>query len=303
MKKLLHSVSYAGTWGQARLGVDEFLEKAAGMGFDGVMLMAKRPHVGVLDYGPGERARLRDRLEALGLQTVVLAGYCDLTAGLDRRDIPHLEIQTQYLVALGELGRDLGAGVVRVFTGYESSHADYAEQWRMVVAGIREAAKRYLDLGVVLGVQNHHDLGAGWEQFADLLDEVNEPACQALFDAWAPALHGADLRAAVARLAPRMAHTTVADYQLRPRFVYRPDAVNYEERLPLAQAVPMGEGFIDYQGFFEALRAGGFRGSVAYEMCSPLRGGGSEENLDGHARRFLEWMVGMEGTARDPNRE
>jgi hypothetical protein len=28
------------------------------------------------------------------------------------------------------------------------------------------------------------------------------------------------------------------------------------------------------------LREGGFEGPVAYEMCSPLRGGGSEDNLD-----------------------
>ena len=53
----------------------------------------------------------------------------------------------------------------------------------------------------------------------------------------------------------------------------------------------MGEGFIDYRGFFRALREGGFRGSVAYEMCSPLRGGGGEENLDRCARAFLRYMA------------
>ena len=39
-----------------------------------------------------------------------------------------------------------------------------------------------------------------------------------------------------------------------------------------------------------ALREGRFDGPVAYEMCSPVRGGGSRENLDYCARRFLEWM-------------
>ena len=32
-------------------------------------------------------------------------------------------------------------------------------------------------------------------------------------------------------------------------------------------------------------------GWVAYEMCSPLAGGGSEENLDRCARRFVSWMT------------
>jgi sugar phosphate isomerase/epimerase len=53
----------------------------------------------------------------------------------------------------------------------------------------------------------------------------------------------------------------------------------------------MGEGFIDYPGFLRALREIGYDGYVAYEMCSPLRGGGSEQNLDRCARRFLEYMA------------
>ena len=42
---LLHSVSYSGSWGQAGLTLEQFLDKAADLGFDGVMLMAKRPHL------------------------------------------------------------------------------------------------------------------------------------------------------------------------------------------------------------------------------------------------------------------
>ena len=48
------------------------------------------------------------------------------------------------------------------------------------------------------------------------------------------------------------------------------------------------DGFIDLEGFFKGLKEGGFDGYVAYEMCSPLRGGGSEENLDATARIALE---------------
>jgi hypothetical protein len=46
--------------------------------------------------------------------------------------------------------------------------------------------------------------------------------------------------------------------------------------------------------FCRGLRAGGFDGTVAYEMCSPLRGGGTIENLDSCARRFLEWLESNE---------
>src|SRR5438445_13587027 len=111
-----------------------------------------------------------------------------------------------------------------------------------------------------------------------------------MFDAWPPALQGADLAAAVRKLAPYLAHTTVADYVRRPRFRYQPQLVNYTRETDLVRAVPMGEGFIDYCSFLRALREAGFQGHVAYEMCSPLHGGGSEENLDRCARKFLEFM-------------
>ena len=91
-------------------------------------------------------------------------------------------------------------------------------------------------------------------------------------------------------MAPIVAHTTVADCQLRPRFSYEPDVVNYRPERPCAQALPMSEGFLDYWGFFTALREGGSCGAVAYEMCSPLFGRGSVENLDRHARAFLNYF-------------
>ena len=66
--------------------------------------------------------------------------------------------------------------------------------------------------------------------------------------------------------------------------------VNYEPGTPLVQAVPMGEGFIDYRAFLGGLAAGGSQASVAYEMCSPLLAGGERQTLDRYALRFLEFM-------------
>jgi len=62
--------------------------------------------------------------------------------------------------------------------------------------------------------------------------------------------------------------------------------------LPAAvRAVPFGEGCIDYPAFFGGLRDGGFDGIATYEMCSPLRGGGSFANLDHCAARYVKWMT------------
>jgi sugar phosphate isomerase/epimerase len=99
-----------------------------------------------------------------------------------------------------------------------------------------------------------------------------------------------DISAAATKLAPISVHTTVANYQLRPQYRYIPALVNYEKLLPSIQAVPIDEGFIDYRAFLSALEADGYAGNVAYEMCSPLLGGGGVDNLDRYARRFVDYM-------------
>jgi len=285
---LLHSVSYAGTWGQASLTTAEFVDKAADLGYDGVLLMAKRPHVSVLDYGAAERRELRARMEARGLRHVAIAGYNNFTGDLQHGDVPHLEIQVHYITELARLAHDLGGSMVRIFTGYENPAAAYTPQWNLVVRAVKECAQRAAGMGVIIGVQNHHDIGCGFESQYDLIRAVDEPNCKPLFDAWAPALHGADLDAAARLLGPMTVHTTVANYVRRPRYHYDPALVNYTTAQPVVQAVAIDEGFIDYPKFWRDLAAAGFRGSVAYEMCAPLPEGGSVETLDRYATRFLK---------------
>ena len=274
----LHSVSYAGVWpGQVRLTLEQFLAKAKTIGFDAVMLMAKRPHLSVLDCDIDARQALRSQVERLGLKVACLAGYTDFGLGADRPDIPAREMQLLYVRELARLARDHPA-------------ATYDQQWKGCVSALRECARFAAPFGVTVGVQNHHDCAVHYESLFDLLEEIAEPNCKAVFDAWAPALHGSDLAAGVKLLAPYIVHTTVADYVRRPRFRYQPPLVNYAREPDAVRAVAMGEGFIDYRGFFQSLAELGYDGYVAYEMCSPLRGGGAEENLDRCARQFLKYM-------------
>ncbi len=289
---LLHSVSYSGFWGQQFLPVEDFIDKAAELGYDGVLLMAKRPHVSVLDYNEASRARLRSRIEARKLTKVCIAGYNNFTGDVEHGDIPNREIQIHYVTALAELARDLGGDSVRIFTGYENPAAAFGAQWKLLLDCLKECAKRARDFGVTIGVQNHHDLAAGYESMYDLIRAVDEPNCRAMFDAWAPALHGADICAAAKRMGALTVHTTIANYQRRPRYKYEPAIVNYTAQTPTVVAVPVDEGFIDYRAFLSALSSGGFEGSAAYEMCSPLRDGGSPGVLDNYARRFVEFIRG-----------
>lgn len=294
IKTCLHSVSYSGSWrGQSVLSVDDFLLKAKELGFDGVMLVAKRPHLSLADYDDAARKKLRARIKELGLELVSIAGYNDFTAGSDRTSIPNVEIQAAYIGELARLASDLGTNMVRIFTGFENTGLPFDRQYAMVVDGLQMAGKIAARYGVTLVVQNHHDIAIHHETMKWLLDEVNLPNVKAAFDCWAPSLQGLsheEIREAVHSMKPHLLLTTAADYQALPRFRYEAGQSNYSPLQSQMRAVPMGEGIVDYQTFFSALKEIGYQGYITYEMCSVLKGGGSVENLDYCAKKFLEYM-------------
>ena len=294
IKTCLHSVSYTGIWrGQATLTVDEFLLKAKELGFDGVMLGAKRPHVSLLDYDDAARQKLRARIKELGLELVCLAGYTDFTAGIDRPGVPQVEIQAIYVGELARLAKDLGTNMVRIYTGYERPDIPYDKQYAMVVEGLQQAGRLAAKYGVTLAIQNHHDIALHHDAMKWLLDEVNLPNVKAAFDCWSPTLEGLsseEIKKAVHIMKPYIVHTTTADYAELPRFTYNANQTNYIALESQMRAVEMGKGFLDYKTFINALKEIGYQGYIAYEMCEVLEGGGSIENLDKAAKAFLEYV-------------
>jgi sugar phosphate isomerase/epimerase len=294
VKTCLHSVSYLGIWrGQTALSVDEFLLKAKELGYEGVMLVAKKPHVSPHDYDKAARARLKAKIDSLGLTLVGLAGYTDFTAGIDKPGIPNAEIQAAWVGEIAELAHDLGTYMVRVFTGYERSGIPYDKQYGEVVAGLKMAGKLAAQFGVTLVVQNHHDIALHHDAMYWLLKEVNMPNVLAGWDAWSPTLEGLskdEIRQSILKMKPYIVNTIAADYQVHPRFIYENTLTNYRAEQPVMRAMPMGQGIIDYKTWFETLREIGYQGWVVYEMCEVLDGGGSIENLDKTAKIFLEYM-------------
>lgn len=286
----LFSISYAGLWGQASLDLRQTIRRAAELGFDSVMLAGKRPHLSPLDADPGAIAALRDTFHEAGVRCRVVGAYTDL-GGSVAAEVPFLEMQIQYVEALCRAGAALGATIVRVFTAYEVPGQGPHAAWQRVVATLREVCDRAAAHGVTIAVQNHHDIGVHTAALLELLHDVGRPNCKLGFDAWSPALRGEDVYEAAKLAAPHTAITTNADYVRLPRSRYRSDLVNYESAGPdLVRAVPFGTGFIDYPTFFRGLRDGGFDGPATFEMCSPIRGGGTLENLDSCARTYVRWM-------------
>lgn len=294
VKTCLHSIGYAGVWrGQAQLTLDEFLVKAKQLGYDGVMIMARRPHLSPLDYDKEARAKLRKRINELGLTLVGLAGYSDFTAGIDKPGIPHAEIQAAYIGQVCELAADLGTSMVRIFTGYERQGIPYDRQYATVVEGITLAAREAQKYGVTLVVQNHHDIALHHDAMYWMLKEINMPNVMAGWDAWSPTLEQLskeEMRQSILKMKPFIVNTIAADYVSQPRFHYDNTLTNYIADKPVMRATAMGEGIIDYETFIGTLKEIGYQGYLVYEMCEVLEGGGSIANLDATARKFLEYV-------------
>ena len=296
MVPTLFSVSYAGFWGQATLDLKGFIKHAAELGYPAVELMGKRPHLSVLDYEPEAVASLAQHCRACGVQVACVAGYTNFAGGAESAEVPFLEMQVHYTRALAEFAQGLGCPLVRVFTSYERADLPLAANWTRTATAIRECCDQVADLGVTIGIQNHHDVGVHSQALLELLHDIDRPNCKLMFDAWSPCLRGEPAYEIAKAMAPHTVHTTFADYVRLPRFAYDPALINYRPAGPdLVRAVPMGEGDLANADFLRGLRAGGFDGSVAYEMCSPLRGGGALANLDRCARRFLEWLQAPKG--------
>lgn len=292
MKPVLFSVSYAGLWGQDALGVEEFVRHAAELGYEGVELMGKRPHVSPLDWTPERCEALAEVCAEAGIDVDCVAAYTNFSGGAEAGEVPFGEMQIAYVERLARMAEALGCGLVRVFTAYERPDMPIAEAWARTVAGLQECCDRAADHGVTIGVQNHHDIAVHSKALLELLHDVDRDNCALMFDPWSICMRGEDPVEAARLGAPHAVYTTLADYVRLPRHQYQPELVSYRE-VPehLSRAVPMGEGEMANSEFLSAMRESGFDGPVAYEMCSPLRGGGSRENLDHCARRFLEWLA------------
>jgi sugar phosphate isomerase/epimerase len=291
MKIGLHSVSYSGTWGgQKALSLKEFIFKAASLGFESVELAGKRPHASPLDFGKKERIEIKKLIEDRGLELSCLASYHDFSTFFEHADIAYMEKELVYMKEIVELAHDLGCSLIRTYTGFYKEGIPYRKQWEKCVDGIRESAKIAADFGIKIGVQNHSCIASSPDSMLDFIKEINMDNVGAILDAPYIANHGKPLRETVLKFGKLILHTHLTDFIRREKYIYVPETVTFKDNGLEMIAVPIGKGGIDYVEFINALKETGYSGTLSYEMCSPLVGGGSEENLDKSAKETIDYL-------------
>ncbi|MBO9608699.1 MAG: sugar phosphate isomerase/epimerase [Paenibacillaceae bacterium] len=294
MKIGLHSVSYSGTWGgQTALSLPDFIRKAAALGYDNVELAGKRPHASPLDMDAAARQSVRSLLSELGLTLSCVASYHDFAAFYEHKDMAMMEKELLYMQQVIELTRDLGGSLVRTYTGYFKEGVPYRSQWDACVAGIAESAAIAARYGITIGVQNHSCIASDPDSLLDFLEEIKLPNVKAVLDAPFIDNHNKPIRETVLKYDGLVVHTHLTDFIRRDKYKYISETVTHEKNGLEMIAVPIGRGSIDYRAFVGALHEIGFDGTLSYEMCSPLVGGGSEANLDRCADESLQYVRGL----------
>ena len=289
MKTGLFSVSYAGLWGQKSFGTEAFIDKAASLGFDGILLMAKKPHLSPMETNRAGIQALKAHIAHSGLELIGLAAYNDFLQPA-AAEIPIVEIQQLYIRECCRICAALEGSIVRIFTGYELSAEPLFAQWDRIVRALQFCGDAAAEAGVTLAVQNHHDLAVDTAAMERLIADVGHPAVRCGFDAWSPFLRGESLYDSAKRMGPQTVLSIAANYRRYSRYQYHPDLVNYSRTEPdLVFAESMQAGEIPYPEFVDGLREGGYDGWFVYEMCSPIAGGGDEANLDRKAAEFLQF--------------
>lgn len=296
MKFILHSVSYSPTWeGQTTLPLYAVIDKAAALGYDGIELMAKRPHASPLDLSDSDRKRVREYVAAKGLVLPCIAGYQDFSDDHLHLDMPKGEKELLYLRESIRIARDLGAKILRIYSSFLYPDIQRSLLWKQCVKYLKEGVKHAEDSDVILALQNHSELTFNHVDVLEMIEEVGSDYLKIALDPPYICMTGLPYDRAVEDCKKRIVYSTTSDFVQIPAPVNTrvPGFLHYSAGLLVLyrkKTVPVGQGEVDYKSFLSALKRIGYDDYLAYEICSPIGGGGSEENLDHCARVSLEYL-------------
>ena len=172
----------------------------------------KRPHLSPMDVTPERIERLKQDLapSRVGMRR---SPAIPTSPAAQAIEVPYVEMPVAYVASLARLAAELDCRIVRVFTAYESPGRAMGTLWpRSGGGGIRECCGWAAEHGVMIAVQNRHDLGVHTQALLELLCDVERPNCRLGFDAWSPALRGEDLYESARQAATYAVLTTNADY-------------------------------------------------------------------------------------------
>lgn len=221
------------------------LDLAAGVGFEGVEIWGREPHISE-EYDKNRVAAAGRMVQERGLEVAVFGSYFRMGAtSNDER----LELKDVLQIAAG-----LGARVVRVWASDVGSDRADEATWARAIDEAGEAASRAAKMGLRLAVEMHSntlcDTGASTKRFLEAVASDHL---------------GANYQASSK---PR-AETALERLELVKPWVLHVHAQNYaplEAGPDRMERVALADGVIEYQPLLDLLRGSGYEGYVSVEF-------------------------------------
>ena len=281
MKISLHSVSYSGFFYRGDpLSIEDMIRKLSEIGYDGLELMAKRPHANPMDLDGKARKEIRELADSHNIELANLAAYNDFSGP----DSFKRELNLLYIHEVIKMARDLGIKTVRVFAagmGAVDQNVSYWKHWELCREGLIEAAKWAEDYGVTLALQNHPPVMDSFKDVLDMIDEVGRESLKACIDPELLVRSGDinpfserlydDLLEIYSKFKDLLVFIHVGDSTIKSkRAVWLPGGGGVLTAQKVEREV-LGKGTFGKiaESFVKVLKQIGYDGFLSYEICSP----------------------------------
>lgn len=304
MKFSLFTVTYAGLFYKGKaLTLEQQIDKAKQLGFDGLSIEAKRPVASPLDLSKADRARIKASAADAGIELVAVESLSNFCGNLMEERENNLAMMRFVL----ELANDLGVNMVKVFAAwpgiinddlpaaygaydrgnyFKPLFANDLKIWNRAVTGIREVAGWAADMGITLVLQNHGPvLTPGYEDVLAMTKEVDRSNVKICLDV--PMFFDRQrteyVREAVEKCSEYIRYTHYGAWN----FSESPDGE------VLLDPAPNHGGKISYEAFIEALHQHGYDGYLTSEYCLPVLRNHTLcgiEDIDEATKRGLRYM-------------
>lgn len=273
-----------------RVGIREGLKKAKEVGADGVQIWAVRGEMDPGNLTAAARKELKDYIDSLGLEISALCGDLGGHGFQDKEANPEKMEKSKRIL---ELAKDLGTGIVTTHIGIvpEDENSPVYEE---MLRACEELGRFAESMDAYFAIETGPETASHLKSF---LDKLSTKGVAVNFD---PAnmvmVTGDDPVQGVYTLKEYIVHTHVKDgirfREVDPRAVY--GAVGYKpmdhdkikqmvSNGEFFKEVPLGEGKVDFDAYFAALKNIGYTGYLTIEREV---GGQPEEDI----RKAVEFI-------------
>jgi len=289
IKLSLFSVTFTGVWYDGPgLNIKEFIRKAKSIGYNGVELGGKRPHLSPLDYDEKECAEIRKLADSEGIEIAAVASYNNFASPIpERRENELLMVREQMRTT-----SYLGVKILRLMAAWtgvtiDNGKAIYDEarkasevafpdvtkeqKWKWCRECLEESVKYAEKFGITLVFQNHKPLIDNYRDAIKMVNEIGSENLKLSLDV--PLFYAQDdeyVRNAVLEAGKDLiVHSHVGGEFYR------------EENGKIAQRVfGSRRNLINYPVFVKTLTEIGYNGYLSYELCHPFKIGNKYAKLE-----------------------